>query len=234
MTSPLCLLVRHGAASVPAIGLSPRLGGPSGTPVLRCRGRIGSLIFLFLALAVPASARPQVLVVIADHLTLADETRADLPNLTRLRIEGQMALMSPGLPQGKDPIANVYATLGAGDSIRVGDVSQGRLRGSLRRAGARTALIGDADGDDTDEYRPALALLPLADNVHVGPDDGTVPDPVACGGKRIDPRRLKRSMTRRWKSGCIMRRCRRQKSPSLVMMPLPSRILTRSMPSPLV
>ena len=48
-----------------------------------------------------------------------------------------------GAGAGKpDPVANVYATLGAGDSVRVGDVSQGRLAETLARAGVRTALIG--------------------------------------------------------------------------------------------
>jgi hypothetical protein len=41
-------------------------------------------------------------------------------------------------------------------------------------------------------------------------------------------------MTRRWKEGCIMYRWRFHSSPSLVMMPWPSRILTRSSPEPFV
>lgn len=141
-----------------------------------------------MALAVPASARPQALVVIADHLTLADVTRPDLPGSVQIRPRAQMALMSPGLAQGPDPIANVYATLGAGDAVRVGDVSQGRMAAALRQAGLRTAVIGDADGDDTGAYRPAALFLPAPDTVAA--DDGTVADPTAPGGKRIDPARL--------------------------------------------
>jgi len=128
-----------------------------------------------------------VLVVLADHLTLDDVTRPDLPSLTRMRQEGEIALMSPGLAQKPDPVANVYATLGAGDTVRVGDVSQGRMADALRRAGVRTALIGDADGDDTGLYRPALLFLPAPDVVI---SDGASADPTAPGGKRMDPARL--------------------------------------------
>ncbi len=103
-----------------------------------------------------------------------------------MRLEGSLALMSPGLAQKPDPVANVYATLGAGDTVRVGDVSQGRMADALRRAGVRTALIGDADGDDTGLYRPARLLLPAPDVV----SDGATADPTAPGGKREDPARL--------------------------------------------
>ncbi|MDQ2687710.1 MAG: hypothetical protein M3Y28_07580 [Armatimonadota bacterium] len=145
-------------------------------------------MLLLLAFALPASARPQALVVIADHLTLADVTRADLPGLTQMRRNGQLALMSPGLPQGADPIANVYAALGAGDSIRVGDVSQGRMASALRQAGLRTTLIGNADGDDTGTDRPAFSFFPSPDVVTA--DDGTVSDATAPGGRQIDPAHL--------------------------------------------
>ena len=61
---------------------------------------------------------------------------------------------------------------------------------ALRRAGVRTALIGDADGDDTGPYQPARLFLPSPDAAN---DDGTITDPLACGGEREDPTRL-------WKS----------------------------------
>ena len=156
----------------------------------RLRGRVAHLCagwgFLLLFLALPLHARPQVLVILADHLTLSDVTRPDLPNLTWMRHAGELALMSPGLPQKPDAVANVYATLGAGDTVRVGDISQGRMADSLHRAGVRTALIGDADGDDTSHYRPALLFLPTPDVV----SQGTVADPTAPGGKRMDPATL--------------------------------------------
>ena len=156
----------------------------SGSPEL---GRGGLLLFLFFFVcALPLQARPQVLVILADHLTLSDVMRPDLPNLVRMRQEGQLALMSPGLAQKPDPVASVYATLGAGDTVRVGDVSQGRMANTLHRAGVRTALIGDADGDDTGAYRPALLFLPNSDVAA----DGTVADPTAPGGKREDPAKL--------------------------------------------
>jgi len=157
-----------------------------GFAFLKPRGSALGLLLLLFLLALPLHARPQVLVVLADHLTLDDVTRPDLPNLTRMRQKGEIALMSPGLAQKPDPAANVYATLGAGDTVRVGDVSQGRMADALRRAGVRTALIGDADGDDIGPYRPALLFLPAPDVV----SDGMVADPTAPGGKRMDPAKL--------------------------------------------
>jgi len=147
----------------------------------------GGLLLILLFLALPLHARPQVLVILADHLTLADVTRPDLPNFARMRREGALALMSPGLASKSDPVANVYATLGAGDSVRVGDVSQGRMADALRRASIRTALIGDSDGDDIGKYRPERLFLPAPDSVF---DDGTIPDMTVPGGKREDPARL--------------------------------------------
>lgn len=112
----------------------------SGSPVL---GRGGLLLLFLLFFALPVQARPQVLVVLADHLTLGDVTRPDLPNFTRLRQEGELALMSPGLAQKPDPVANVYASLGAGDTVGGGDVSTGRLELTLRlgQASARPSSV---------------------------------------------------------------------------------------------
>ena len=146
---------------------------------------LGGLLFLLLAL--PLQARPQALVILADHLTLSDVMRPDLPNFVRMRREGRLALLSPGLAKKPDSVAAAYVSLGAGDSVGVGDKSQGLMDASLRQAGIRTALLGDADGDDTGPYRPALLFLPLPD---VASDDGTVADPLVPGGKREDPARL--------------------------------------------
>ena len=112
--------------------------------------------FFLLLLALPLHARPQTLVVLADGLTLTDITRPDLPGLASLQHGGALALMSPGLAGKPDPVANVYTTLGAGDSVRVGDVSQGRMAESLRRVGVRTALIGQDIGPSS----PARLILP--------------------------------------------------------------------------
>jgi len=155
-------------------------------PFKRWWGR-GGLFFLLLFLALPVHARPQVLVILADHLTLTDVTRPDLPNFARMRRDGALALMSPGLAKKPDPVAAAYAALGAGDSIGVGDKSQGLMADALRRAGRRTALIGNADGDDIGKYRPALLFLPTPDSVS---GSGTVADPLVPGGRREDPARL--------------------------------------------
>ncbi len=121
------------------------------------------LCLLLLIDAAPIQARPQVLVVVADGLTLADVSRPDLPGFAKMRQAGALALMSPGLARKPDPVANAYAALGAGDSIGVGDKSAGRLADTLRRAGARTALIGQ----DIGPRSPARALLPAPDTVTV-------------------------------------------------------------------
>ncbi len=112
--------------------------------------------FLLLLFALPLHARPHTLVVLADGLTLTDITRPDLPGLARLRESGALALMSPGLAHKPDPVANVYATLGAGDSVRVGDMSQGLLGKTLAEAGVHTALIGQGIGPNS----PARLILP--------------------------------------------------------------------------
>ena len=97
------------------------------------------------------------------------------------------ALMSPGLAKKPDPVASVYASLGAGDSIGVGDKSQGLMAEAVRRADVRTALIGNADGDDTGPYQPAKLFLPTPGSIN---DGGTVADLAASGGKRTDPAQL--------------------------------------------
>ena len=94
-------------------------------------GRAGFLFLLLISFLQPLQARPQVLVILADHLTLADVTRPNLPNLARLRREGSLALMSPGLAGKPDGVANVYATLGAGDTVRGSIQYSWRIRASL-------------------------------------------------------------------------------------------------------
>jgi len=111
---------------------------------------------LLFCLCLPLHARPHTLVVLADGLTLADITRPDLPGLVSLQQTGALALMSPGLAHKPDPVANVYATLGAGDSVRVGDVSQGRLNEALLQASVPTALIGQEIGPSS----PVRLILP--------------------------------------------------------------------------
>ena len=124
-------------------------------------GRAGFLFLLLISFLQPLHARPQELVILADHLTLADVTRPDLPNLARLHREGALALMSPGLAGKPDAVANVYATLGAGDTVRVGDVSQGRLGVTLHRAGIHSALVEDQGESD----RNLRLFLPSPDRV---------------------------------------------------------------------
>ena len=146
-----------------------------------------ALLFLLFASALPVHARPQVLVIFADHLTLADVTRPDLPNFAFMRHNGELSLMSPGLAKHPDPVTAAFASLGAGDAVGVGDKSQGLMDNALRRAEVQTALLGNADGDDTQPYRPAQLFLPMPDQINNG---GVAADPCAPGGRREDPARL--------------------------------------------
>ena len=148
----------------------------------RGKGRGWGLLLFFL-FAQPVHARPQVMVIFADHLTLADVTQPRLTHLARMR----RALLSPGLAKKPDAVASVYASLGAGDSIVVGNKPQGLMAAALHRAGVRAALLGNADGDDTGLYQPARLFLPVPDSTS---DGGTVTDLTACGGRREDPARL--------------------------------------------
>ncbi|BDI32981.1 membrane protein [Capsulimonas corticalis] len=153
------------------------------------------LILLFLATLLPwtspvqaqqtaaPASRPHILVVIADYLTLSDFHSPSAPDLASFFAQGQSAMMSPGLAKGADPISDVYATMGAGDSIRVGEVLQGSLGKALSAAGVSVTTIGDADGDDTGPYHPLNIFLPGTHNLA----SGSVADPLAPGGRRCDP-----------------------------------------------
>ena len=142
-------------------------------------------MFLLLGLFLPtaALAAPKALVLIGDHISYGD-LKSDLPRT------GAPGLMSEGMPSGVDPVATVYASFGAGDSIAVGNVSQGLLGRTLRAAGLRTAVIGDADGDDTGAYRPMSMMLPAPDLLLTGPAAGEMSDPLSPGGAHADPARM--------------------------------------------
>jgi len=111
-----------------------------------------------------ASYGPRVVVIVADRITYSDFVQ--LPPKT-WSSSMALGLMSVGLESKPDPIANVYAALGAGDSVHVGDISEGRLCTGLHAAGKRVALIESGGGD-------ALHMIPLAD-VMMPAIGGTVP-----------------------------------------------------------
>ncbi|MGO8672359.1 MAG: hypothetical protein ACLQVD_13465 [Capsulimonadaceae bacterium] len=160
-------------------------------PFLRTRIVLAYLIVASLYLCVsPAAAAPQrhVLVIVVDYLDYHDLSA--LENTWAAADAFKPGLLSPGLPSGPDPVASVYATIGAGDSIRAGDISEGLLDRALVTAGKRVAVVGSEDGDDTGEYRPVMHMIPKPDVVRFGAVDGTVADPWAPGGRRVDPEAL--------------------------------------------
>ena len=159
------------------------------SPVLQCGGDFRLIVLLIAALlpwtspvqaqqAATPPLRPQVLVVLTDHLTLSDFENVRLEYLHNFLEVGESALMSPGLAKGTDPVSNVYASLGAGDSIRQGEILQGSLAATLRDAKISVTTIGDASGDDTGVFQPMSLFLPGAPHVNAG----VVADPVAPGG----------------------------------------------------
>lgn len=152
---------------------------PATTP-LRLRSTIVFVLLLSLLALSPVTATPRVLILLTDYVGFSDVAPF-------LPAAGAPGLMSEGTPATAEPLAVVYASLSAGDSIRPGDVSAGKLAESLGRAGVTTALIGDADGDDTGRYRPALGLLPNPGSILVGVQAGERPDALSPGGTRVDP-----------------------------------------------
>src|SRR5208283_240071 len=106
-------------------------GAPRVCALLAC-------LLCFNSAAIAGNGGARVLVVLANHLSLADVVGSATPNLADMERDGALALMSPGLPRGADPEESVYASLGAGDSIALGDPSQGLLGRTLRERGIQT------------------------------------------------------------------------------------------------
>ena len=93
--------------------------------------------------SVLASAQPpRVIVLLVDGLDYSDTRHLQIDDLID---RGAAGLMSVGLAQGSDPVANVYASIGAGDTIHVGDVSEGRLCTALHGAGKRIGVVDDGE-----------------------------------------------------------------------------------------
>jgi len=72
-----------------------------------------------------------------------------------------MGLMSVGLRSGPNGVDNVYASLGAGDCVSVGDVSVGRLQSALRNAGKKVGVV--ADSSYSSKPSSLLRMFPLPD-----------------------------------------------------------------------
>jgi hypothetical protein len=132
---------------------------------------ISMLLFASASYCQPPS-HPGVVVVIADYLTLSDiesnKTLLDDFN------SGQHALMSPGLAVGKAPELNVYASIGAGDTIYDGEVLQGLLAKTLKANGIYVARLRDGDRDEAGVYRRLNALAPTIDE-RIGDHGNEVP-----------------------------------------------------------
>jgi len=144
---------------------------------------VAALFLLLFALTTPvrADSPRHVLLVLTDRLTWSDMAQVSAS------VKGTVGLMSPGRPLGPDPVASLYATVGAGDSVAAGDVSEGLLCRALHAASKRVAVIGDADGDDTGMYRPVLHVIPTPDIALFGRSACTDTEPLAPGGRLINP-----------------------------------------------
>jgi hypothetical protein len=114
-----------------------------------CRQPLLFALFLFLwPLTTQAARPPHIIVILVEHLALADITSTALPHLANLRDTGDLALVSPGSPRQPNPLANAYATCTAGDVINTKNPNLGLLQRTLASAGVpdRVKLIefGDA------------------------------------------------------------------------------------------
>lgn len=68
--------------------------------------------------------------------------------------------MSVGLESKPDPVANVYASLGAGDSIHAGEISEGLLARAVHSAGKRVGVVEDG----TTPFAPLRDMIPTPDD----------------------------------------------------------------------
>ena len=150
------------------------------------------LLLLCLVLCLPTVCKGQpnengVVVAITDYLAYSDV--AHLRPGT-WRGSPSFGLMSVGLASGRDPAANVFASLGAGDSIHAGDMSTGRLCAALSGVNRQVTLIGNVDGAGIVRYRPVVDFAPKAKYNLVGDPEYTIKDATAPGGIRTDVDRL--------------------------------------------
>lgn len=115
--------------------------------------RIG-LLAAALLVAAAASAQPlvqiprhHVTLILVDHLTLTDA--ADLANESSYAC---IALISPGLPRAPNPVANLYATVTAGDVVNTRNRQAGLLdriaTGSASRGRITIIRYGEVRGID--------------------------------------------------------------------------------------
>ena len=127
-----------------------------------------------------ANQAPRIVVVLADHLTLGSILRSDLPNVSRLRATGQLALVSPGLARPPDPAANAYATLTAGDVVNTQNEHLGLLERQILANGAqrRVRLLHFGDASSPSHLRALDALLGRLDVGPSRPDILMVCSPV--------------------------------------------------------
>lgn len=155
--------------------LTARLAAIWPAPFMSAGGRativgIAALIALALIACRPAAASPgiqssrpvRVDVILVDYLTLDDISRArDSLPMASNGIGGTVALLSPGLPRPPDPVANLYATVTAGDVVNTRNKQAGlldRIAADPRYSG-RLRVIRFGDFRAPGSMKRLLALL---------------------------------------------------------------------------
>ncbi len=87
-------------------------------------------------------------VILVDHLGLGNVYDTAAGPLSADELRGSVvALVSPGLPRGADPVANLYATVSAGDQINTSNDYNGLLQRDLFAAGADQDVTIEEFGD---------------------------------------------------------------------------------------
>ncbi len=125
---------------------------------------LAALCFLILIQGA-AQAQPKVILVLANHLSLADlGSRGYVTGLVAKPFQGREwiaafmphTLVSPGLPDKKDPINTNYARMA--DSTFRPEFTEGGLAASGLSA-VTTEIIGTTAGDDTGDPAPVTSFL---------------------------------------------------------------------------
>ena len=116
------------------------------------------LMVLVLLPRAYAAQSSRVVVLLVDGLAYSDVRSLKIDDSVNRDSAG---LMSVGLAQGANPVSNVYASLGAGDTIHVGDVSEGRLCEALHAAAKRVGVVDDGAVEGT----VLIHLIPKPDDI---------------------------------------------------------------------
>jgi hypothetical protein len=141
---------------------------------------LAAILSLMAAIAAPAHAAG-LTVVFVDDLTLSRLYDTATGPLDTATLRGAVvALVSPGLPHGADPVANLYATLSAGDVVTAASRQSALLEDRLHRYGADRGVVIVRFGDVDAPGRMAT-LRSLIMRLRANPAAGRAPGILLVG-----------------------------------------------------